>query len=490
MKTIYYFLLPFLLFSVLSCKKDNPKSNSKQVLVIENGAKTIAPDQASFNYTAILIDTKGNKTAATDVTWSSSEQGIATISASGSISIAQPGITTISASVTIDGVTLTASAPLNIQVPGVFLVAPSAILVDTEFPDIQLEPVYLGTGTTTYSYQSSNSNIASVSSGGLVNFVGAGSCQITVTANGLDGSPTVTVPVVVLAAPTISLPINRIVLTPQSHAILKTESAQFTAKAYNLENQQVTTTFAWSVTDPTIASVDASGNSTPLKVGSTTVRATAEGISGEAELVVVSDKVIIVDPYYTTAAAGATKQFTAKQYQVIRNGQGELALGTMSTPNNLTWEIPTYGFSMFDIATIDNNGLATVKSSATPGLMTFVIAYDANDAEIEPGVGTLSVAFSSSCSCGTAAPTAANIVLSSASSLTLSFGQTAQIQAQVVDASGNAVPGATLNYCSSDVQVADVDFNGEISALSFTGGTATITVCHGNLSKTIAVTVQ
>lgn len=491
MKTFYYFLLPLLLLSIVSCKKDKKSdSDSEKVLAIENGAMTVKPDGGNVTYKAVLIDKEGTRTEATGVTWSSSEQGTATISASGLVSVVQPGVTTIKASVTIDGVTLTAEAPLNIQVQGVFVVAPSAILVDTEFPDIQLEPVYLGTGSTTYSYQSNNTSVATVSSSGLVNFIAAGSCQITVTASGLDGSPSVIVPVVVLGAPTITLPISRIVVAPASHAILKSETAQFSAKAYKSDNQEVSTTFTWSVTDPNIASIDASGNVTPLKIGSTTIRAMAEGVVGEAELMVVSDKVIIVDPYYTTAAAGATKQFTAKQYQVVRDGGGELALGAMSTPNNLTWEIPTYGFSMFDIATIDNNGLATVKSSATPGLLTYVLAYNPNDLEIEPGVGVLSVAVSSSCDCGTADPAAANIVLSSASTVNLSFGQTAQIQAQVVDAAGDPVSGATLEYCSSDVQVANVDFNGEISAAAFSSNTATITVCHGSLSQTITVNVQ
>lgn len=492
MKTYISFL--FFTFSLLffnSCDPGEIDNNSNQLLVIENGAMSVEPGQ-SVTYTAALIDVSGNKTTATNVTWSSGNSAVASISASGQITIGEVGISTIKASVEIGGVTLTAEVPLSIQVPGLFAVAPSAILVDTEFPDLGLEAIYLGTGSTTYSYQSSDASVASVSSTGLVRFVGAGTCQLTVTANGLTGTPSVVVPVVVLGATSIPLPISRIVVNPNSTSILKTESAQYTAKAYNSDNQEVNATFTWSVVDPTIASVDASGNITPLKVGTTTIRATSEGITGSAELFVSPNKVIIVDPYYTTVPAGQTKQFTAKQYEVVRVN-GELALGAMTTPTNLTWEIPTYGFSMFDIATVDNNGLVSVKSSATIGLITYVMASDPSDPDISPGVGVLSVAVSSgggNCNCGTQDAAAASLNLISSDNVTLSLGQTAQIQAEVLDASGNPISSAALVYCSDNVQVADVDFNGEISATSFMSNTATITVCHGNLSKTITVDVQ
>ena len=491
MKTYISFLLFTLTLLFLnSCKPDDVSTDSSQLLVIENGAMSAEPGQ-NITYSAALIDASGNKTTATNVTWSSGNSSVASIGSNGQVTISEVGVTTIKASVNVGGVTLTAEAPLNIQVPGLFAVAPSAILVDTDFPDIQLEAVYLGTGSTTYSYQSSDANVATVSNTGMVNFVGVGSCQLTVTANGLTGTPVVTVPVVVLGPISVPLPVSRIVLSPNSNTILKTETTQYSAKAYNIDNQEVSTNFSWSVVDPNIASVDASGNITPLKVGTTTIRATAEGITGSAELVVAPNKVIIVDPYYATVPAGQTKQFTAKQYDVVRNSNGELALGAMTTPSNLTWEIPTYGFSIFDIATIDNNGLATVKSNATLGLITYVIASHPSDPDIEPGVGVLSVAVSSgNCNCGAQDIAAASLNLTSPNNVTLSIGQTAQIQAEVLDNSGNPISNAALVYCSDNVQVADVDFNGEISATSFNAGTATITVCHGNLSETITVNVQ
>lgn len=422
MKTYISFL--FLTSIVLffnSCKPDDISIDvNSQLLVIENGATTLEPGQ-SATYTASLIDITGNKTTASDVIWSSSNSSIASISNNGQLTIGEVGVTTIKASVSVGGVTLTAEAPLNIQVPGLFSVAPSAVLVDTKFPDLDLTPIYLGTGTTTYSYQSSDANIATVSNTGVVKFVGAGTCQITVTANGLTGTPTVIVPVVVLGAPTLTLPISRIVLTPTTNNILKTETAQYTAKAYNLDNQEVSTNFTWSVEQSDIASIDASGNITPLKVGETTIKATAEGITGSAKLIISPSKIILIDPYYVSVAAGQSKQFTAKQYDVVRNGAGDLVLSNMYTPSNLNWEIPTYGFSIFDIATINSSGLANVKSNATPGLITYVTAAHPSDPDIASGVGVLSVAIGSGCNCGSQDPNAASLNLISPNNVTVSL---------------------------------------------------------------------
>jgi uncharacterized protein YjdB len=68
------------------------------------------------------------------------------------------------------------------------------------------------------------------------------------------------------------------------------------------------------------------------------------------------------------------------------------------------------------------------------------------------------------------------------------FFESFDLNAQALDASGSPVAGAEIKYCSDNEQVATVDFNGTISGLS--AGTAQITVCVGNKSKTVNVTVN
>lgn len=478
----------------VACKKDNAPANEKYVLVIENGAVSTSPD-GSATYSAILIDIDGNITQPESVTWTSSSSDIATISATGQVSIQSVGFTTITASVTIDGVTLTTSAPLNIANAGVFTVAPGAILVDTEFPDIPLEPFYVGTGTPSFSYSSSNTSVATVSSTGVVDFVGAGECSITVTANGLDGDPSVIVPVVVLGAPQVALPVTRVVVNPSSTAIFKSETATFTAKAYNSSGEEVSSSFAWTVEDPTVATVDGSGNITPVDYGSTFIRATAEGITGEAEIIVTPERVLFLDPYHTSITAGSSKTFQATKYQVLRDAStGELYADApvAVAAASLTWEMPDYGIDILDIGTVDNTGKVTVKSDALGGLSTVLIAYDPNDPDMAEGAAIVEVAIGTlgGCDCGTQDAAADDIIISNGTNLNLSLGQTHQIQAEVVDANGDPVSSAGLTYCSDNIQIADADFTGTINVVSVTGGTANITVCHGNISKTITVNVQ
>ena len=185
MKNLIYASISLLIaLSFGSCKQEIVDNDANQLLIIDQGAVSIDPNM-SINYTASLVNLNGQISAASNVSWSSSNTDVATISSSGSVSISQTGISTIQASVEVGGVTLTAEVPLSVVVPGLFAVSPSAILGDINFPDIPLECIYLGTGSTSYGFQSSNTSVATVSSSGVVSFVGAGSCEITVTANGL-----------------------------------------------------------------------------------------------------------------------------------------------------------------------------------------------------------------------------------------------------------------------------------------------------------------
>ncbi len=479
-----FLFLIFLTSTFIACEKEDNKGNSTQVLVIENGAINTAPDQ-NISYKAALIDVEGNRSSATNVQWSSSDNSIVNISSNGLTTIAASGNATITAKVEINGTTLTATAPIQVQAPSLFAVSPSAILVDNQFPNIELTPIYLGTQTTSYTYSSSNTSVVTVSASGEVHVIGVGNCQITVTATGLSSS--FIIPVSIIAVPTIKLPIVRVVIHANYSDYLKTETEQYTAKAYDLDGNEVNTTFQWSVEDNSVATIDANALLTATALGKTKIRAMASGVIGSVEINVHPNKVLVLDPYYTSISAGNTKTFTAMQHPVVRTA-GELTLGAGVATTNVNWSIPTYGFSIFDIATVNNTGTVTIKSNAQIGLSTMLLAEDKIDAEIY-GVSSISVAVATNCSCGTATNGAAAIQLTSPANVSLSLGQTAQIQATVVDANGVTISGANLSYCSADIQVADVDATGEISATAFTTNSTTITVCHGNLSKTITVNI-
>lgn len=473
-----------------SCKKEDNKSStttsSNYVLSIQTGARTTNPDQP-VNYTAVLVDNNGNVTTPSNVEWSVSGSGGATIGAfsgSGASATFTPsgsGYGTIQAKVTVNGTAITAKAPIGVFATGLFAVAPSAVIWTTGAGTIPLNPVYIGTGTPSYQYESTDGSVASVSSTGEITFNKAGECAIKVTANGLTGSPSVYVPVLVVGTPSVPLPVVRVQVTPISNEMFRGESKTLSAKAFNSGGAEVTSAFTWATSDASVASVDGSGRITALSLGKSVITATASGITGQAEIEVLPDTAVILTPYWASIAAGGSMTFTAKTYKVNRSDN---SLSEIANPS-LNWSIPTYGLPIFDIATVNSTGTVSMRSSATVGMSTFVLA-EAASPTIQPGVAAIWV---SECDCGTTTSGVANITVTSPTTVNLSVtsSPTATITAQAVDATGSPVSGATLRYCTSNMAVCNVDTDGTIIASG--PGTATVTICNGSVSRTITVNV-
>jgi hypothetical protein len=469
-----------------SCKKKTNDNNNNvsistpAALSIQSGARTIEPG-SSMTYDAVLVDSKGNTSAATGVTWSVNNSlgkfngGLFTPSGSGS--------GTITATAVVDGKTLTAQVAVGVYLPAVFTVVPSAIVWTTNAGTIPLTTVYLGTGTvSSYSYASNNTSIASVDGSGNVTFNGTGECIITVTANGLSGNNKVYIPVLVVGMPTATLPVVRVAVNPAGAEMFRGETASFSAKAYNSSNGEVSATFTWASQDPGVATIDATGKVTAVKLGKTIITATASGITGQAEVDVLPDTAIIVTPIMASIAPNGTKKFTAQAYAVNHSNR---TLNAITMPAGLKWTIPTTGIPIFDIASVNDTGLVTMNSSATVGLSTVVVA-SVSSLTVAEGAGLVMV---SDCNCGTTTPGVSRIDVTSGTNLNLKVGgMPLTVTAQAVDAGNNAVPGATLMFCSDNMAVCTVDASS--NTIIPTGvGTAVVTICNGGVQTTITVNV-
>ncbi len=487
--SIFTILTLVLSLSLSSCKKnneddDNDPEKKDYAVVIENGAQNIKPDDA-INYSAYLVDKEGNKVNQTKsseelaIVWSVSESAIATIGSNGAISVVTSGSITITATVTYEDEVYTATVPLGIYTPPtLFAVAPSAIIGITG-DTYDFITIFLSMGDEpSYSYSSSNESIATVSASGVVTLTGTGLCNILVTASTMQDAPYY-IPVCVVEIPELELPIVRVEVAPASADKFKGETAQFSAQAYDLEGSAVETTFSWNSLDPTIATVDANGLVTTKNVGSTYIQAIGKGIIGQAEIFVMPDTIIVVTPFWASIAAGSTQQFTAKAYNA--------RTATVFTDIiDFTWIVPTYGMPMFDIATVNATGLVTMKSDATAGMMTFVLAHVVGDEELMGGATVMAAIAGMGCDCGEGNADVVDITTSS-DSFILAMGGMDNIGAIAVDALGNEVSGTELVYCSDNEMVCTVS-NGFIS--SVISGTATITICSGDISTTVTVTVN
>jgi len=487
---------------MFSCKKkdDTPGNNNnnnnnnnqgkKYLLQIEQGARVIQSVQ-SITYTVRLVDSNGNVTTAAGVSWTSSNTDVATISNNGEVTPRGVGGTTITAQVTKDGSTYSTSVPLRVEVTQAFVVNPAALIL-FEGEEVPLTPVMVsengvnvGVNNFTYSIETGASFITLT--GSLVKGKAPGYAEVKVTANTSSGNPYVIVPIQVLGVPQVEVPVVRVEVRPASNniddiQIFRGENLNYIAKAFNANNQQVNETFTWSILDPNIASVDANGKVTGLSPGETKVQAMAKGVIGQADVIVTPDTVVVVTPFYTQVAAGSTRQFTAKVYN--QRTQQQL------TGVPITWETPNYPapFDMFNIGTVNSNGLLTVNQNATPGMVSFVAASITGKPEYG-SVGTVMIdPFGGGGNCGQDNPNVASIRINNGSNITASFSAgTVQVSADALNSSGGVVSGVTFNYSSSDTAIFMVDSNGVITPVA--PGTATLTVCIGSKSATATVNV-
>lgn len=486
MKKFRNIAMSVLTLSVLftGCKKELPKEDApitnsgerKYVLMINNGAQSLLMNE-TITYTAALIDASANVIPASNIAWTSSDPGVAGINASGIATPIGTGYSIIRAKVTVEGADYICEVPVNVWNPTVFVVGPSAIM-GFKNETFQLETVYLAPGAApTYTFVSENNAIASVSPSGLVTLTGLGLCSITVTASTLPTSPMV-VPVSVIGAPEIPLLVTKVIVTPNSAEKFRNETQQFTATAYKSDGSVANETIIWNSTDLSVATVNASGMVTTVGAGDAYIQATAKGISGQSQIIVSPDTIVVVEPFWADVAAGGTKQFTAKAYNA-RTG-----MSLITTMTNFVWNIPTYGSSAFDIATVSNTGLVTVKSDALPGFQTFVTATFAGNQDLGGGAAvTVSL-----CDCGAGSPDVNSI---SASNQTISLmSGIGQLSATALDIYGDVVSNPGLVFCSDSPSILNIVNPDGSVVMPGSPGIATITICSGSYAtKTIQVTV-
>ncbi|MFN3404551.1 MAG: Ig-like domain-containing protein [Cytophagaceae bacterium] len=480
-------LLLILLIITAACKKKSDPApgggggNADALLVIENGGLRVVPN-AQIPYSALILTPTG-PVAATNVTWKTGNDEIATFSGS-MLTGKNSGTTTVTAEVNYGGSKLTSTVPLVVSTPSLFTVLPSAVIYEAGHT-LQLETIYLGTASSvTYEYQSNKSDVVSVNSSGLLTFHAAGEAVITVEAKGLEGNPKVQIPVVVIGKPVVELPVARIEVTPTTYDLFKGETKQFVAKAFNSKGEDVTSnvSIVWTVQYDSVASVSNSGLVTGKWYGETKIKATSHGVTGEATIQVIPKRIIEISPYYTSMEKGAEKTFTAKTYQVNKLGSGQFSFTEITNASTLKWEIPSFGMSMFDVATIQssNSTSATVKmkSDAMAGFMATLMALVPADDETAPG---LSVIMVSNCDCGTTAATAVNTNQNSYT-VNMMGGTPTQISATTTPS------GQAVKYCVEDQTIANVSEDGTIMAGQ--PGTTKVKVCSGNASKEVTITVQ
>ncbi len=211
------------------------------------------------------------------VTWASSNESVATVSANGKVTAVAEGAATITVKTADGGFTKTCTVTVT---PGTTQPLPvTAVTLDKEKLALEVggEATLVATVTPdnaddkTVTWTSSDSNIASVDENGKVTAVAAGTATITATA----GNQTATCEVTVTEKTSVTVTVTGVELDQTTLTAKEGDTLDklvATVKPEDATNKKVT----WQSSDTSVVTVDAEGNVTIVGKGSATITVTTE----------------------------------------------------------------------------------------------------------------------------------------------------------------------------------------------------------------------
>ena len=250
---------------------------------------------------------------------------------------------------------------------------------------------------------------------------------------------------------------TQVLLTPGGAVLHSAGATQtFTAEARNPAGVLSGKTFAWTSLNPNVATVSNGGLVTAVANGSATIRATSEGVSGDAPVTVsqVVATVVVTPGTVSFGTLGRTRQLSAQARDSGGSGVGGKSFAWAS----------------------GNPAVATVSSA---GQVTAVANGTAMITAATDGVSTSALV--------SVSQVIASIAVTPTALTFAALGQTHQVTAAARDSLGNAIDGNIFSWSSSNSAVASVNASGLVTAVA--NGPATITAVAGGVSGSTAVTV-
>ncbi|MBI3790327.1 MAG: Ig-like domain-containing protein, partial [Gemmatimonadetes bacterium] len=446
-----------------------------------NDVQAITLSQGTVNFSSVgrtqLLAAQATNAAGGTIpnvtfTWASSANSIATVNSSGLVTAVAPGTATISASFggkAGTAVVTVGNAPDTVRFTSIDTTLTS--VGDSYQPGILLKDAAGNAlSTSTVSWGTTDTAVAKVTNqptvpAGLITAIGVGTARITATsgaATGANDTLRVRSILVVVRNDPFTVTLNR----TDDTLTAKTRTLQYTAVVKNQRGAIIpgagTTQVAWTSSDPTRATVDASGLVTAVDTGNVTITATtttagATARTASAALRITNDaaSVIVTPGSFSISGAVRTRQLAA----VATNQLG----ATINNP------VITWSSSAPSVATVSNSGLVTGVANGTATITATVNGVS--------GASTVTVL------AGTASPSTSTIA-TNATSVTANGSAAATITVQLKDANGNNITSG------SDVVVINTTF-GSISPVSGGNGTYTASLTSGTPgTATLTATVN
>ena len=422
-----------------------------------------------FMFTAVATTADGMVIDDVEFTWMSDDTEVATVDDTGLVTAVGAGTAMIAA--TGNDVM---SMPSTVTVEEV---APEVATVEI----VDAMPVMLETGGThqlmavartsdgtmvggvTFAWSSDDNEVATVDSTGLVTAVGAGMADITAMTEDTTSEP---VTVTVADPPPV---VDRVTVEPMTATIEEGETEQFTATAYDSDDMEITgKTFAWKTGRTNIATIDSTGLATGEGVGSTTITATVDSVSGTATLEVTEPPPVVdrvtVSPSSRSIEEGETQRFTAAAY----DSDNDVISG-----KSFRWTS-----SNTSVATVSpSSGASTTATGVSAGSTTITASVDGKS-----GTASLRV---------TEPPPVVDRVTVSPSSRSIEEGETQRFTAAAYDSDNELISGTRFRWTSSNTTVATVSPSSGTSttATGESAGSTTITASVDGKSGTASLRV-
>jgi len=405
---------------------------------------------------ADVVNSAGTPVSNAAITWNTSNAKVATVSPTGAVTLLAVGTAQITA--TADSVTAGVNCTVtNTPAPvAVVKVSPTTLsLAPTQYAPVSATE-YDSTGNEltgrTVTWTTSNANVATVSTSGIVTAIAVGSAIVTATSEGKVATVAVTVAAVAVA---------QVVVTPAAPSLNVGQTAQLSAVLKDSAGDALTgRSIAWSTSDASVATVSTSGLVTAVKAGSASITASSGGKSGVATATVTAAPVASLSVTPTQASIGVGKNV---QLTAIPKTAAGATVASVST----TWSSA-------------NSGIASVNGT---GLVTGVAA---GGTTITVSAAGFTVQASITVTASAPAPVASVVVAPASSALTV--GQTVQLTATDESSTGATTTGTTPTWTSSNTAVATVSSSGVVTAVA--AGSATITATSSSKSGAGTVTVS
>jgi uncharacterized protein YjdB len=417
-------------------------------VVVQPLTQSLVPG-GTVTFTATPRDVNGAALGNRVITWTSSDDGVATVSQGGVVGAHAVGTATISA--TSEGVTGSATITVSPAPVATVTVDPAASTL-MRGATVQLVATLKDANGTVLTdrivaWASSDDAVAIVSTVGVVSGMMPGAATISATSEGRSASASVTV---------VRPPLASVTVLPDTANIQVAGTATFTATLKDITGAVVVDrTVAWTSSNAAVATVSTGGVVTAVAPGTAAVTATSEGKSGSAVVTVTAVPVasITLDPSSVTLTAGQSATLVA----TTKGADGTV----------LTGRVVTFASNKPAVALVTSGGTVTGVAAGS-AIITAM-------SEGKSATATVTVQ-----------PAVASVALSPPVAF-LRRGGTVRLSATAYDASGNPITGRAVTWDSRDDHVATVDAAGVVEAKR--SGTVTISATIDGKVGTMTVVV-